>query len=72
MNRHIDFNTGSALFQMADEYERLVANPPNTDAENLSKRQLVAAITQSGAMRLSQINREATLLILWLESHFDI
>ena len=57
MNRHIDFNTGSALFQMADEYERLVANPPNTDAEDLSKRQLVAAITQSGAMRLSQINR---------------
>ena len=57
MNRHIDFNTGSALFQMADEYERLVADPPNPDAEDLTKRQRVAAITQSGAMRLSQINR---------------
>ena len=57
MNRHIDFNTGSALFQMADEYERLVATPPNPDAGELTKRQRVAAITQSGSMRLSQINR---------------
>lgn len=57
MNRHIDFNTGSALFQMADEYERLVSDPPNPDDEDLTKRQRVAAITQSGAMRLSQIER---------------
>tara|TARA_B100000609_G_scaffold58606_1_gene45815 strand:- start:26942 stop:27730 length:789 start_codon:yes stop_codon:yes gene_type:complete len=57
MNRHIDFNTGSALFQMADEYERLVSDPPNPDNEELTKRQRVAAITQSGAMRLSQIKR---------------
>ena len=57
MNRHIDFNTGSALFQMADEYERLVSDPPNPDNEDLTKRQRVAAITQSGAMRLSQIKR---------------
>ena len=59
MNRHIDFNTGPALFQMADEYERLVANPPDSKDEEISKRQRVAADTQSGAMRLSQIERGA-------------
>ena len=57
MNRHIDFNTGGALFQMADEYERLVADPPNVESEELTKRQKVAAVTQTGAMRLSQIDR---------------
>ena len=48
MNRHIDFNTGSALFQMADEYERLVSTPKSRN-EDL-QRQRVAAITQSGAI----------------------
>ncbi len=55
MNKHIDFNTGSALFQMADEYERLVADPVDPEAEGLSKRQRVAAVTNNGAMRLSQV-----------------
>ena len=59
MNRHIDFDTGSALFQMADEYERLVANPPNSEEEGLSKRQKVAAVTNRGAMKLSQLERGA-------------
>ena len=59
MNRHIDFDTGSALFQMADEYERLVANPPDSEEEGLSKRQKVAAVTNRGAMKLSQLERGA-------------
>lgn len=59
MNRHIDFNTGSALFQMADEYERLVADPVDPEAEGLSKRQVVAAATNNGAIRLSQVEHGA-------------
>jgi lysyl-tRNA synthetase class 1 len=55
MNKHIDFNTGPALFQMADEYERLVANPPSGTDEELNKRQRVARDTQNAALRLSQV-----------------
>ena len=55
VNKHIDFDTGGALFTMADEYERLVANPPSGDAEKLSKRQLIAHDTKLGALRMSQI-----------------
>ena len=58
INRHIEFDTGSALFQTADEYERLVANPIRDEGE-MSKRQLVAAETQRGAIRLSQVNPES-------------
>ena len=58
INRHIEFDTGSALFQTADEYERLVSNP-TTDGEGMTKRQLVAAQTQSGAIRLSQVKAGA-------------
>jgi lysyl-tRNA synthetase class 1 len=55
VNRHIDFDTGGALFEAADEYERLVANPPSGSQEGMSKRQRVAKETQLGAIRLSQI-----------------
>ncbi len=55
VNRHIDFDTGSALFEMADEYERLVANPPTGDDQDLNKRQRIARDTQIGAMNLSQV-----------------
>ena len=58
INRHIEFDTGSALFQTADEYERLVSNPIR-DGEEMSKRQMVAAETQRGAIRLSQVNPES-------------
>ena len=58
INRHIEFDTGSALFQTADEYERLVANPVQ-DVKEMSKRQMVAAETQRGAVRLSQVNPES-------------
>ena len=58
INRHIEFDTGSALFQTADEYERLVSNL-DQDEEGMSKRQLVAAETQRGAIRLSQVNPES-------------
>ena len=56
VNRHIDFDTGPALFQTADEYERLVSEPP-TESEGMSKRQRVAMETQLGALRLSQTER---------------
>jgi len=55
VNKHIDFDTGGALFTMADEYERLVANPPSGDDEKLSKRQSIARDTKLGALRMSQI-----------------
>ncbi len=54
INRHIEFDTGSALFEIADEYERLVSRQ-DTDQGEMSKRQLVAAKTQAGAIRLSQV-----------------
>ena len=58
INRHIEFDTGDSLFQIADEYERLVSSSDG-DLEGMSKRQLVAARTQSGAIRLSQVKAGA-------------
>jgi len=57
VGRHIDFDTGPALFTTADEYERLVANPPGGSDDDLSRRQQVARDTQLGSLRLSQIKR---------------
>jgi len=57
VGRHIDFDTGPALFTTADEYERLVANPPSGSDDELSRRQQVARDTQLGALRLSQKQR---------------
>ncbi len=59
VGRHIDFDTGPALFQTADEYERLVAELPSGSDKDLSKRQQVARDTQLGALRISQIERGA-------------
>jgi len=59
VGRHIDFDTGPALFTTADEYERLVANPPGGSDEDLSRRQQVARDTQLGSLRLSQTERGA-------------
>lgn len=57
VGRHIDFDTGPALFQTADEYERLVAEPPSDSDDDLSRRQQVARDTQLAALRLSQVER---------------
>ena len=57
VGRHIDFDTGPALFQTADEYERLVADPPSGSDEEMTRRQQVARDTQLAALRLSQIER---------------
>ena len=57
VGRHIDFDTGPALFQTADEYERLLAEPPGGSDEELSRRQRIARDTQLGALRLSQVDR---------------
>jgi len=57
VGRHIDFDTGPALFQTADEYERLVAEPPSGSDDDLSRRQQVARDTQLAALRLSQVER---------------
>ena len=59
VGRHIDFDTGPALFTTADEYERLVANPPGGSDDDLSRRQQVARDTQLGSLRLSQTERGA-------------
>ena len=59
VGRHIDFDTGPALFQTADEYERLVAEPPSGSNEELTRRQQIARDTQLGALRLSQVERGA-------------
>ena len=55
VKKHIDFDTGPSLFEMADEYERLVSNPPSGD--ELNKKKKVARDTVIGALRLSQVNR---------------
>ena len=55
VRRHIDFDTGPALFQTADEYERLVAEPPSGSDDDMSRRQQVARDTQLAALRLSQV-----------------
>ena len=57
VGRHIDFDTGPALFETADEYERLVANPPGGSDGDLSRRQQIARDTQLGSLRLSQTKR---------------
>jgi lysyl-tRNA synthetase class 1 len=57
VGRHIDFDTGPALFQTADEYERLVAEPPSGWKEGMTRRQQVAQDTQLAALRLSQVKR---------------
>jgi lysyl-tRNA synthetase class 1 len=57
VGRHIDFDTGPALFQTADEYERLVADPPSGSDEEMTRRQQVAQDTQLAALRLSQVKR---------------
>jgi len=57
VGRHIDFDTGPALFQTADEYERLVADPPSGSDEEMTRRQQVAQDTQLAALRLSQVER---------------
>ena len=57
VGRHIDFDTGPALFQTADEYERLVVNPPSGLGEEMTRRQQVAQDTQLAALRLSQVER---------------
>ncbi len=59
VGRHIDFDTGPALFQTADEYERLVTEPPSGSDKELSRRQQIARDTQLGALRLSQVERGA-------------
>jgi len=56
MGRHIEFDTGPSLFQVAEEYERLVSEPPKEEG-GMSKRQKVAVSTQEGAIRLSQLVR---------------
>jgi len=55
VKKHIDFDTGPSLFETADEYERLVSNPPSGD--NLNKKKMVARDTILGSLRLSQVNR---------------
>ena len=61
IKKHIDFDTGPSLFETADEYERIVSNPPKD--EELNKKKKVARDTALGALRLSQVKRgeDATL-----------
>ncbi|MBU89318.1 MAG: lysine--tRNA ligase, partial [Euryarchaeota archaeon] len=61
IKKHIDFDTGPSLFETADEYERIVSNPPKD--EELNKKKKVARDTVLGALRLSQVKRggDATL-----------
>ena len=62
INRHIEFDTGEALFRTADEYERLVSSPAY-DLGGMSKRQLVSVETQRGAVRLSQVEHGANPIV---------
>ena len=56
IGRHIEFNTGSALFEMADEYERLLSR---VETGEVSKRMQTRIDTRKGAIRLSQVVRNS-------------
>lgn len=56
MSKHIDFNTGKMLFDIADEYERIASSPPTIEPD-MPRRKRVAAETSLGALRMSQKNR---------------
>lgn len=59
-NRHIDFDTGDALIELADEYEHLlgrVAQEGDVMASDLKRRQKVAWEVDRAQIRLSQVKR---------------
>ena len=56
IGRHIEFDTGSALFEMADEYERLLSR---VETGEVSKRMQTRIDTRKGALRLSQVVRNS-------------
>jgi len=57
VNRHIDFDTGSTLFETADEYERLLSDMSANEERGLNRRQRIAKETNLGALKFSQIYR---------------
>jgi len=54
IGRHIEFDTGGALFEMADEYERLLTR---IDTGEITKRMETRIKTREGALRMSQVVR---------------
>lgn len=56
IGRHIEFDTGSALFEMADEYERLLSR---VETGEVTKRMQTRIDTRKGALRLSQVVRNS-------------
>lgn len=56
IGRHIEFDTGSALFEMADEYERLLSK---VETGEVTKRMQTRIDTRKGALRLSQVVRNS-------------
>tara|TARA_B100000575_G_scaffold66637_1_gene51279 strand:+ start:18173 stop:19741 length:1569 start_codon:yes stop_codon:yes gene_type:complete len=54
IGRHIEFNTGGALFEIADEYERLLTKP---DSGEITKRMETRRETREGALKMSQVIR---------------
>lgn len=54
IGRHIEFDTGEALFEMADEYERLLTR---LDEGEITKRMRTRIDTREGALRMSQVER---------------
>ena len=53
IGRHIEFDTGGALFEMADEYERLLTMPDEERSqENANQNR-----HKGGALRMSQVVR---------------
>ena len=62
--RHIEFDTGSALIEMADEYERNVDKVVNNSLDDpadgeLSRRQRIAIEVERARIQLSQIDVHA-------------
>ena len=56
IGRHIEFDTGSTLFEMADEYERLLTR---IETGEVTKRMKTRIETRDGALRLSQVTRNS-------------
>ena len=63
-SKHLEFNTGELLLNLADEYERTcfsIVDSKDENLENLSKRQRVLKEEAEGSIRYSKIHDDSEL-----------
>ena len=69
MPKHIDFDTGNMLFEIADEYERLASNPPTLDPDSPRRKQVAAETAL--VLMMSQIKTAKDSESSALQTSFD-